>query len=68
MFHIDVDRLTLPRRPQGVIFEHIFKNVSLILTIGKHIDMRYVGKNVEGNIKNSFYICIKFVERHPTYV
>ena len=24
MFHIDVDRLTLPKRPQDVIFEHIF--------------------------------------------
>ena len=36
MFLIDVDRLTLPRRPQDIIFEHIFKNV---LTVGKHMDM-----------------------------
>ena len=42
---IDVDILTLPRRPQDVIFDHIFKNafyivVFSILTIGRHIDMQ----------------------------
>ena len=32
MFLIDVDRLTLPRRPQDVIFEHIFlKCISISL-------------------------------------
>ena len=44
MFLIDAHRLTLPRRPQGVIFEHIFKMhfyivVFLILSISKHLDM-----------------------------
>ena len=44
MFRIDVNRLTLPRHPQGIIFEHIFKNafpylIFSILTTGKHIDM-----------------------------
>ena len=29
MFLIDIDRLTLPRRPQDVIFEYIFKNTLL---------------------------------------
>ena len=43
-FLIDVDRLTLLRRPQDVIFKHIFKNTFLcrcfsILTIGRHRDM-----------------------------
>ena len=32
------------------------------MAIGKH---RYVGKHLEENIKNSFYICIKFAERRP---
>ena len=41
---IEVDRLTLPRRTQDVIFEHILKThfyivAFSILTIGKHMDM-----------------------------
>ena len=43
-FPYDVNRLTLSRHLQGIIFEHIFKNAFLnrcfsILTIGKYIDM-----------------------------
>ena len=33
MFLIDVDRLTLPRRSQDVIFEYIFKNAFLYLVV-----------------------------------
>ena len=44
MFFIDADRVTLPRRPEGVIFEYTFKIhfyilVFSILTIGKHVDV-----------------------------
>ena len=44
MFFIDADRVTLPRRPEGIIFEYIFTMhfyivVFSILTIGKHTDM-----------------------------
>ena len=41
MLIIDVDRLTLPRRPQDVIFKmHFYIAVFSIFTIDKHIDMQ----------------------------
>ena len=48
-FIIEVDRLTLPKRPQDVILSRFFKMLSYIvvfsiLTIGKHI-------NIQVNIK-----------------
>ena len=55
---IDVNRLTLPGRPQNAIFEHIFQNVFLYCYFF-NIDYRYVGKHAGRKIKNSFYICIK---------
>ena len=45
IFLIDFDSLTLQRRPQKVIFEHIFLKIRFYivgfskLTIGRHIDM-----------------------------
>ena len=64
MFFIDIDRLMLSRRPQDVISEHIFKNAFLyccFFNIDYRWAYRYGGKYVERNIKNSFYICIKFL-------
>ena len=61
---IDVDRLKLPRCPQDVIFEHIFKNALLhhcFFNIDYRQTCRYVGKHVEENIKNSFYISINYL-------
>ena len=46
VFLIDFDSLTLQRRPQKVIFEHIFLKIRFyivgfsILTISRHIDMQ----------------------------
>ena len=61
---IDFNRINLPRRPQDVIFEHIIQNAFLYrcaFNIDYRATYRYVGKHTEGNIKNSFYICIKFL-------
>ena len=59
-------KLTLPRRSQDVIFEHIFKNAFLyhfyFFNIDYSLTYRYVCKHAEENIKKSFYICIKFWE------
>ena len=60
MLLIDVDRQPLPRRPQDVIFEHIFKVlfyivVSSIITIGKHIDMKR-DKHREKHKKEPLYL------------
>ena len=66
MFLVDVDRLTLPRRPKDVIFGYIFKNAFLyrcFLNTDYRWTYKYASKHVEGNIKNSFCICIKFGER-----
>ena len=71
MFPIDVNRLKLTRRPHDVIFGQIFKNAFLyrcFCNADYRSTYRYVGKHVEENIKSSFYICIKFVERRPKNV
>ena len=57
MFFMNVDRLTLPRRLQDVIFEHIFKNAFLhryFFNINHRLTYRYGGKRVEGSIKTAY--------------
>ena len=70
MFLFDVDRLTLLRPPQDIIFEHILWNTFLYHCFFFNIDHRqthrYLGKYIERSIKLSFYIGVKFVERRPT--
>ena len=65
MFLINADRLTLPRRPQHVIFEQVFENAVLYCCFcNSDYSKKYscVGKHVEGK---SFYIYIVCVERRP---
>ena len=40
----------------------VYITVVSILAIGKHIDMEV---NISRETENTFYICIKFVERRP---
>ena len=67
MFFIDVNRLTLPRRHFWAYFLNAFL-YRCFFNIDYRYTYRYVGKQVEENIKNTFYICIKFVGKRPKEV
>ena len=69
MFLFDVDKLTLLRPPQDIIFEYILYNTFLyhcFFNIDHRQTHRYLGKYIERNIKIKFYIGINIVERRPT--